>query len=196
MAVLKKNTASDLLKVNLLIHKGDQTKLYIRLFRWILSSGRFIVVIVELVVIGAFIMRYKLDSELIDLQEKIKEQVPYIQSLQQDETTIRQTQFQLTTIKQTKAEGLIFSAALVKIASLTPKNIKLTGITIDRTQSFPKTTLFISGQTPSNRELSAFIQLLQKDPAFSEISLTNISFEGQTIFTISGSLTGRGLQNS
>lgn len=196
MAAPKKNSSSNLFKVNLLIHKGDQAKLYIRMFHWILSSGRFIVIVVELVVIGAFVMRYKLDGELIDLQEKIKEQIPYIQSLAEDETAIRQVQFQLSTIKQTKNDGLLFPAALVKVASLTPKSIRLTTVTVDRTQSFPKTTLFISGQTPSNRELSAFIQLLQKDPAFSDINLTNISFEGQTVFTITGSLTGKGLQNS
>lgn len=179
-------------KVNLLIKKGEQLKLQVKLIRWLLSSGRFIVVFVELLTISAFVYRYKLDTDLADLQDSIKERVPYIQSLKNDEILIRQVQFQLNNIKQTRNENPNFAQVLSKIALITPKNIKLTSISFDRTQSFPKTSLSISGQTPSNVELSAFVKALQKDPIFAEITLTNISFERQTNFTITGILNGKG----
>lgn len=188
----KKITTSNLFKVNLLIHKGEQIKLYVKLIRWLLSSGRYIIVFVEIIVISAFVYRYKLDAELDDLQEKIKEQVPYLQSLREDEMLIRQTQFQLTTVKQTRKESPDFTQVMLKIAKITPKAIKLTTVNLDRTQSFPKTNLMISGQTPSNVELSAFLKALKKDPTFIGINLTNISFEGQTVFTITGSLSEKG----
>lgn len=191
-----KNTKQAFFKVNLLIHKEEQSKLYLRLLKWLLYSGRFIVVFVELLTIGAFVYRYKLDFDLIDLQEKIKEEVPYVKSLKQDEILIRQTQFQLSTIKQVKRESPNFTATLLKIAQLTPKSIILTNITLDRGQTPTKTALIISGQTPSNIELGAFIKALQKDSAFSGITLTNISFEGQTNFTITGSLNEKGVQQS
>lgn len=191
-----KNTKQAIFKVNLLIHKEDQPKIYIRLLKWLLSSGRFIVVFVELLTIGAFVYRYKLDSDLIEIQEKIKEAIPYVQSLKQDEILIRQTQFQLSTIKQVKGSAPGFTNAILKISQLTPKNIILTNITLDRSQTFPKTALTITGQTPSNTELSAFIKALQKDPTFFGITLTNISFEGQTNFTITGSLDEKGAKNS
>lgn len=196
MSASKKSPAQNLYKINLLIHKGEQVKLYVKLIRWLLSSGRFIVVLVELVVIGAFVMRYKLDADLIDLQEKINDQIPYIKSLQEDEIQIRKLQFQLSTIKQTRNDSQIYAFALTELATKTPKNIKLNSVAFDQTQSFPKVTMLITGQTPSNLELSAFIKALQKDEAFTDINLTNISFEGQTTFTITGSLSGKGLKNS
>lgn len=191
-----KNTKQAFFKVNLLIHKEDQPKIYLRFLKWLLSSGRFILVFVELLTIGAFVYRYKLDTDLIDIQEKIKEQIPYIQSLKRDEILIRQTQFQLATIKQIKQSNPDYTTTLLKIAQLTPQNIKLTSIALDRTQTFPKVSITINGQTSSNIELSAFIKALQKDPVFTDITLTNISFEGQTMFTITGSLNEQRTKSS
>lgn len=196
MGSAKKNPAFKPFQINLLVRKGEQLKTPERLIKWVLSSGRFIVVLVELVTIGAFVGRYKLDAELADLQEQIKEKVPYIESLRADETLIRQTQFQISTIKQTKNESPDFVQTVSKIASLTPKNIRIANIALDQTQSFPKTLFTISGTTPSNIELSVFISALQKDPTFADVTLTNISFEGQTVFTLTGSLTKKGVKSS
>lgn len=195
MGSAKKSPTFKPFQINLLIRKGEQVKLYERLLKWLLSSGRFIVVLVELITIGAFVTRYKLDAELADLQDQIKEKVPYIESLKVDETLIRQTQFQLSTIKQTRNESPDFVQTVSKIATLTPKNIKITNITLDRAQSFPNTLFVISGATPSNIELSVFISALQKDPSFAEVTLTNISFEGQTVFTLTGSLGKKGARS-
>lgn len=195
-AFSQKKWQPNLFKINLLIHKGQNIKLEVKLLRWVLSTGRFILVLVELIVISAFIMRYKLDSELTDLQEQIKEQVPYLQSLQEDEANIRQTQFQLSTIKQIKNEGVDYTGVILRIAQLTPQNTRLNTIAINKGGSTTKTTFSLMGQTPSNLELSAFIQALKKEPTFSEVTLTNISFEGQTLFTITGNLLGTGGRSS
>lgn len=193
---LLKNFQTSFLKVNLLISKEEQLKLPARLIKWILSSGRFIVIFVEIVTIGAFVLRYKLDAELLDIQDQINDQIPYIQSLKQNEMVIRQTQLQLSTIHQIKNNNPNYAAIFAHIAALTPYNTKLTSIALDRAQSFPKTTLTISGQTPSNLEISTLVKTLQKDPFFAEVTLSNISFEGQVTFTITGSLSEKGAQSS
>lgn len=196
MGPVKKNASQKPFQVNLLIHKGDQPPFYAKLIKWLLSSGRFIVVFVEMITIGAFVMRYKLDAELIDLQEKIKEQVPYIQSLKNDEISIRQTQFQLATIKQTRDTSPDFTLAISQIAKLVPTNIKLSTISLEQDQASGQSALTLSGVTPSNIELSVFIKALQKNSTFTDISLTNISFEGQTVFTITGNLAKKGGSSS
>ncbi len=186
------NPAQNLFKVNLLLEKGEQSKLHFKLLKWLLSSGRFIVVLVELVTIGAFVYRYKLDADLANLQEKIMEQKPYVESMQSTETEIRLTQFQLSNIKQIKKDTPNFAAVLVELSKVTPRNITLTNIAFDRSSSYPKTSLSITGQTPSNLELSAFIKALQNNPNFSDVDLSTISFEGQTVFTIKGNLAQTG----
>lgn len=182
-------------KINLLIQKNIQPKIYVRFLKWALSSGKFIVIVVELITISAFVYRYKLDSELSDLQEKIKEVIPFVESLNNDEILIRQTQFQLQTIKQIKSDAVNYDQVFSKIALLTPKSIRLTNISID--SSTPVSSgLTISGITPSNFELSAFIKSLKGDQTFSNISLTNISFEGETSFIITGNLNKKGGKSS
>lgn len=198
-----KQSAKDLLKtprlgffkINLLIQKNIQPKIYVRLLKWALSSGKFIVIVVELITISAFVYRYKLDSELLDLQEKIKEVIPFVESLNNDEILIRQTQFQLQTIKQTKSNAINFDQVFSKIALLTPKTIRLTNISIDAsTPANPGLT--IAGITPSNFELSAFIKALKAEPMFANMSLTNISLEGETSFIITGNINRSGGKSS
>lgn len=178
--------------INLLIHRDQQTKLYERAFKWMLSSGRYIVIFVEILVIGAFVYRYKLDSDLSTLNDKIKEQVPYVKSLQPNESIIRQAQFQLTTIKQIRGGSPNWAAVLVEVSKLTPKNVRLVSVTLGQGRTGSKPTLTIIGITPSNLELSAFIQSLQKSSSFSDITLTNISFEGQALFTLTGTVKSGG----
>lgn len=183
-AAQKKN----LFKVNLFINKGERPEIYLQVLKWLISSGRYIVIFVELVVIIAFISRYKLDADLAAIQEEIKEIIPYIQSLKADEKAIKETQYQLFSIKQIKDSDPNYPEVLNNIAKLTPQSIKLSNITIDRSKTYSKIDFSINGQTPSNIELSAFIKALKNYPLFSEITLTNISFEGITTFTITGVL--------
>lgn len=178
----------NLLRTNLLTKKGEAIPFHIKLFRWLLSSGRYIVIVVEMIVIGAFVYRYKLDSDLISLKEEISQQSAYVQSLKNDEDIIRLTQFQLASVKEVKQKNLDYPSILLTIARLTPQNIRLTSINVSSSQASQPSVLSITGDTPSNAELSAFIKALQKDPTFEAVSLSNISFEGSTNFTITGEL--------
>jgi Tfp pilus assembly protein PilN len=184
------------LKINFLVHKGENIPLPVRFIRWILSSGRFIVIIVEVIVIGAFVYRYKLDADLITLQEDITQQSAYVESLKNDENLIRQTQFQLSSIRTIKQNRVDYPVILNKIAQNTPKSARLTNISIDKSTDLSKINLTISGRTPSTADLSAFIKALQKEEEFEDISLSNISFESQTVFTITGFIKQKGTNGS
>lgn len=189
-----KSPAQNLLKVNLLIHKGDQSQMAAKLLKWILSSGRFIVIFVELIVISAFIYRYKLDTDLADIQEKINNQIPYLESMADAERQIRQTHFQLQTISQLKRENPHYTEAINKIAKNIPKNTQLNNLNLELVSPSPKVKFIISGQAPANTNgLSAFIKALKKDPSFSEVNLTNIAFENNIKFTITGTLPRGGI---
>ncbi len=181
---------SNLLKVNLLYHPEDQLRLHIRILKWILSSGRYIVVIVELIVIGAFVYRYKLDADSVALQEDIDAQSAYVKSLTTVENQLRLTQFQLSSIGKIKIDNPNYSQFFTRLSAVTPRSIKLTTIILDKTQTPAKTTLTITGTTPSNIELSIFMKALQAEPSLDNILLSNISYDGTTTFTISGNLKG------
>lgn len=189
------NSIKKIFSINLLIHKGDQPKIYIKFIKWLLSSGRFIVIFVEILVISAFVFRYKIDMDIADLQEQIEGQIPYLESLKEDETKIRQVQFQLTTIKNTHRQSPDYLNALSNISKLTPQNIILNSITINQDPKIPQPSLTIQGAAFSSLEVSAYIKALQNNPNFTGISLTNISFEENTAFTINGHIKNTGGKN-
>lgn len=176
--------------IDLLHPVGGQPKIYVQIFRWLLGTGRFIVVFVEIIVIGAFISRFKLDSDLSGLQDQIKEQIPYIQSLKKDENLIRQTQFQLASIKNTRSTNPDWGKLLTKIAAITPINTRLTNINIDTTETKNQTIIAITGEASSNIELAALLKALQADEeTFINPGLTNISYDKKAvIFTITADL--------
>ena len=185
--------SSDRLHVDILHPLGEQVSVAVKALQWVSTTGRYIVIVVELVVIAAFLSRFKLDADLAALQDPINRQVTFIKSLNKQENLIRQTQFQIQTIQQTKAQVPAYTTSLATLAQLTPQPVKLATVDFDQTQNFPKTNLTITGQSPSTIELSAFMKALQKETSFENITLTNISFDRQTvIFTITGSLAPKG----
>lgn len=177
------------LKLNLLVHQGNQPRVHERLIRWLLSSGRFLIILVELLVITGFVTRFKFDADLADLHDQIKQQIPYIESLKNQEVLIRQTHLRLAAVSKARIESPNWSEILSIIIKLAPVNINLNNVSLDRSQSFPKISLNLTGRSPSNIELAAFVKALQKDPTFADISLNNVSFDQQQIiFNITGSL--------
>lgn len=184
-----------LFKINLLIVKGEDVKLPAKIFRWILSSGRYIVIIVELIVIGAFVARYKLDADLASLKEDIDNRIPYLKSLKDDEDAIRLTQFRLNSVARVRSENPDFVSVFQRIAAVTPQNTRMHNITVTRIPNSAQFNIVLTGQTPFNNELSAFMNALRSDTAFSGIILTNISFEGQTVFTINGAFSVKSVKD-
>lgn len=177
------------LNLNILNPQTSQPPVYMRVLHWLLSSGRYLVVIVELVVILGFVTRFKLDQDLSDLDDKIKQQIPYLQSLKQDEVTIRQTQFQLASIKQIKVSNPDYATALLRISQLTPQSVKFNSINFDATKESPKVIFRIDATALSSPDMNAFVNALKNDGQFDTVNLADVAIEkGQLIFTLSGSL--------
>jgi len=173
--------------VNLLHPKELPPKLPERFLKWLLSYGRFIVIAVEIVVVAAFISRFKLDADLDELKRKINLDLPYIEGLSADEALIKQTDLRLSTISQTYSQTPDWDKIFGKITSLLPKSIIFTNLTIERTASPTNLNLRINAQTTSNTDLAIFLNNLRKDNFFRDINLATINFDqDQIIFTITG----------
>lgn len=174
------------LNLNLLYPQGMAQKLPIRFLKWLISYGRFIVVIVEILVLSTFAFRFKLDADLANLKEKINEQVPFIESLGQDEALIKQTQQRLAIVKKTYAAFGQDQKFLPKISTQTPTAIKFTNFNIEQTE-IGALKFKISAQTNSIDSIAFFLKGLRNDPDLKDINLTNINFEqGSVIFSITG----------
>lgn len=163
------------IKLNLLKPQSNPEKLPVKLFRWLLLSGRYIFVFVEALVLIAFGARFKLDADLAANKEAIEEQIPYIESLKAYEVLIRQTQLKLATIDSAKTNSPDWPAILKKIADQIPTSVKVTTINIEKQINSGK--VHIAGQTPQNNDLMSFIAGLKSDTTFSNVTLVNAGLE-------------------
>lgn len=163
------------IKFNLLKPQSNPEKLPVRLLRWLLSTGRYLLIFVEALVLIAFIARFKLDADLAAKKEAIEEQIPYIESLKPYEILIRQTQLKLSTIGNIKKNTLDWAIILKKIADQTPTNTTL--ISINMTKDIDNITIRMTGSTQINSDLANFIAGLKEDNAFSNINLGSVSLE-------------------
>ena len=69
-------------KVNLLPPSDFEQSFWGRFLRWAVTTGRYIIILTELVVILAFLSRFKLDEDLRKLNEQINGQVGFLDSQQ------------------------------------------------------------------------------------------------------------------
>lgn len=167
------------INLDLLRPQSQPQQIAVKLFRWLLSSGRFLIIGVEIIVLTAFLLRFKLDGDIAATREAIEEQIPFIKALSSDERLIRQTQFQLTTIKDTKQTSPVLSDILSRIAKQTPNGVSLKTLTMDSAEGVLSVKL--SATAIDNNRLVSFMAGLKSDENFQDLNLADVSFEGGTI---------------
>lgn len=179
------------LRINILKPQGNPEQIYSKVSHWLLSTGRYIIILVEIIVLGAFVSRFKLDSDLQSNKEAIEQQIPYIKSLSADEQLIKQAQGQLSAIREKRQNPLDYSLILQKIASQAPIGVKL--LTLNLEGSSGKLQIKMSGQSQTNNDLSVFIAGLKQDNTFSEVTLSSIGLDQNVVsFSVTASALTQG----
>lgn len=174
------------IKLNLLHPKELQTKLPEKFVKWLISYGRFIVILVEIVVVAAFLTRFKYDADLDELKREINRDLPYVEGLAADEALIGQTQNRLALIDKTYLSSGRWQETIVNISSLTPSSIQFIGLALEEKDE-KNITFKINATTVSNTDLGIFLNSLRTQDNFRDINLANIAFEDeQILFTVTG----------
>lgn len=184
---MPKDQSRTSLHINILQPQGNPEKIYVRFTRWLLSTGRYIIIIVEIIVLGAFVSRFKIDSDLETTKEASEQQIPFIESLKQDEQLIRQTQLQLATIRDIRQTTPDYTLIMQKISGTQPLGIKITSLNLEKNSGI--IALKITGQAKTNNDLSNFVAGLKADSNFSDINLVGAGVDQNIItFSITGSV--------
>jgi len=155
--------------INLLPREEWEKKPIGRLVKWALTFGRYIVIITELIVIIAFISRFKLDSDLSDLYEKIEIKQARVKSLEEFEKEFRLTQKRLKTIRELTERQNNPTKTLSSFAALIPLNITLNELELKGSE------LIVSGRSLSESGIATLINNLIQSPYFTNIEIGNIT---------------------
>lgn len=181
---MRKDSPKLKIHLDLLHPQSNPEKLPVKFVRWLLSSGRYVLIFVEAIVLLAFISRFKLDTDLSERKDAIEQQIPYLESLKPYEILIRQTQLKLSTIGNIKSTTANYSLILKKIADQTPPGVKL--ISLNLVKDAGRVTIQINATSQSNNDLTSFVAGLKEDQIFSDVSVASVSLEeGLINFTLS-----------
>jgi len=157
-----------------------------KFLKWALSVGRIIVIFTELLVIMAFLGRFKFDSDLTDLHNAIEQKKSIIASAAVLEKNFLQIQARIEKIPLVENEQVPYDALISDVAKMTPIDVMINRIT------FTKTQITFSGSVLSEAGLATLIYQLRSSPKFSDISLDNINKRSDTpeiLFSVSANFT-------
>lgn len=153
-----------------LIRKDDFEKKPLGKFLiWALTVGRWIVIFTELIVIVAFLSRFKLDQDLADLQASIKEKQAIISASSGFEKTFRSTQNRLVKIIDLENRQIGAEKLVDEISRVAPSAIIINNLT------FSENALALSGIAETENSLNVFINNLSASSFFAETNITNVS---------------------
>mgnify|MGYP001609810692 CR=1 FL=1 len=154
--------------INLLPQEEFEASTLGRLLRWAMTSFRYIVIITEMVVMGAFLSRFWLDAQNSDLNDQLQIKTAQIKAQSDFEKSFRTLQAKLQIFKDLSKEKKP-SDTIAKIVAKVPGEVSLQSI------SFQETSAQIKGVAGSEMGIAQFISNLNADSSFKDISLGQLN---------------------
>lgn len=178
MAKLKKN-------LNLLPQNELDKSSFGRFLKWALTFGRYIIIFTELIVILAFLSRFKLDRDLLKLTEEIKQKQTIINSYAELEKKITQVHRQLDFISKTESNSINITLLLNNLSAITPADLVFEEL------SLKNDTIAIKGRSLSKNGINTFLNQFKSNDYFSQINLESITTKGRIDPTLEFELTAK-----
>lgn len=167
--------------INLLPQEEFDASIVGRVLKWAMGTFRIIVIITELIVMGAFLSRFWLDAQNSDLTDSIKIKTAQIEAQSDFEKEFRQIQKKLA-IDKALAKDVNPTDQLDKVTSLVPGDIVLSAVTTG------DGTVQIKGIAGSEISVLQFISNLKSEKSFKTVDLSSINSSednpSETIFVV------------
>ena len=170
-------------KINLLPQEEFAASNFGRLLAWAMGSFRIIVIVTEMIVMGAFLSRFWLDARVSDLNDLIKQKEAAISASSDFEAEFRKTQDKLTVFTGISKSSTLAAQSIDTLASYLPGNSLLTSI------SLTEETIRVKGVSTNEQNIAQLIANLENSDKFENVSLTQLSTSenqpGLLVFTLS-----------
>lgn len=170
--------------INLVVKDDLNASFSGQLLSWILTYGRYIIIITQIVVLSVFFLRFKLDREYADLKESVSQKQAIVESIIDLEKDVRSLQNKLAHLNQ----SVVNQDTPVKIVRFLQETIPTD--TVFTKLTFNQDKINITATSGSLRSFSLLLSQLQKDKKFSDLSLDEINRrpDGRVEFSISAKI--------
>jgi hypothetical protein len=155
-------------KVNLLPPSEFELSFWGRFLKWAVTTGRYIIILTELVVILAFLSRFKLDEDLRNINEQISTQVGFLDSQADKEAEFRKLQQNLDLVGTMLTKRVDAGEILDYINNNLPPEVKPSrrAITAD--------DINITATTLSEAAMGKMVSVYSLDPKWKNVDIQQI----------------------
>jgi hypothetical protein len=183
--------------INLLQERGAPPTFWERFYIWATNTCRVIVVLTELIVLGAFGWRFWLDRRLNDLKDDIEAKGEILKSLSDQELEIRDLQSKMNTFNQLWDQASNMTAIVGEVNEYIPEDTEELNVTIQDTLEI--TSISISGKSQRS-DVSKIEGYLKDSESFSDVVLSEMEKdkgEGDIYtFTMTAKIVSNNLRES
>jgi len=135
---------------------------------WALGIGKLIVIITEVIALGAFIYRFSLDKQITDLHSEIQGLQLVTESYANSEKTFRNLQSRLSYAKTYDSNEKLTIKILFDIEALFPQGVSLQNI------AFVPGSVKLTAQAHTTDQLKTLTSAFQGSNDFSSVSLDQV----------------------
>lgn len=154
--------------INLLPQEEFEASTVGRILKWAMGTFRIIVIVTEMIVMGAFLSRFWLDAQNSDLNDAIRIKNAQISAQGDFEKEFRGVQSKLAIIKALSTGGKD-SDQIDLLVSKMPADVTLSSLSID------SSTIQIKGVGNSELGVSQYITNLKANKAFRNVDLISLN---------------------
>jgi hypothetical protein len=155
-------------KVNLLPPSEFEQSFWGRFLKWAVTTGRHIIIIVELVVILAFFSRFKLDEDLRNWNEQINGQISYLESQLPRQTEFLKLQKRLNLASQMLSLRLMAGDTFDYLAERLPAEVSPIVRTVD------ENGLSLTALTLNEQAMGELLSTLSADLKWKSVDMTEL----------------------
>lgn len=163
MPALKKKSG-----INLIIKEQIQENISGQFLNWALTYGRYIIIIIQIVVLSVFFMRFKLDRDHTDLKESVSQKQALILSISELETEIRRLQKKIADIRVITTDQDAVLRIITFLEENTPND------TIYSILSFSSNNLKFIATAPNLKSFNFLLRKLQDNEMLSDVMLEDL----------------------
>lgn len=158
--------AEKLISINLLPRKSES---FVNQFlNWVLTIGRLLIILTEMVALGTFLYRFTLDMQIVDLHDKINQSNAIAISFKESEKNFRDIQDRLATIKQYESVGKTTTSIFTDITKMGQGKVTFKSLLVATDNAK------IEVQAPSVAALTQFTNALTNYPGITAVNVDRV----------------------
>lgn len=155
-----------------------------------LTTGRYIVIGTQIVVLSCFLARFRLDRQLEGLSESIEKKQAVIESFKQQEREIRLLQTQIQEIKKIRDQKRNPEQLFQNLTALLPPPVFLEELALKQNK------ISLTATAYSSQDLATFLNRIILSESFKEPTLGQVVVDrGRIKFSLSAYLTPQAFQS-